>query len=165
MSEREPTSRRPCPARTSISRAGGWDRPGRERRDARAFGPAAHAPEQPPRRPAIPSRPRATRRTAHRPLPSGPREEPMSELAVITIRADTYEVTEIPVGYAVIVIDESGEDGPVAVRYTDSGSEEGERVDPGIQPEDETTEIVVALDPDLDPTVTHTPAGVDVRFD
>ena len=34
----------------------------------------------------------------------------MSELAVITIRADTYEVTEIPVGYAVIVIDESGED-------------------------------------------------------
>jgi hypothetical protein len=53
----------------------------------------------------------------------------MSELAVITIQADTYEVTEIPVGYAVIVIDESGEDGPVAVRYTDSGSDEGERVD------------------------------------
>jgi hypothetical protein len=38
-------------------------------------------------------------------------------------------------------------------------------VDPAIQPEDETTEIVVALDPDRDPTVTHTPAGVDVRFD
>jgi hypothetical protein len=89
----------------------------------------------------------------------------MSELAIITIQADTYEVTEIPVGYAVIVIDESGEDGPVAVRYTDSGSDEGERVDPRVQPEDETTEIVVALDPDLDPTVTHTPAGVDVRFD
>jgi len=29
----------------------------------------------------------------------------------------------------------------------------------------QATEIVVALDPDLDPTVTHTPAGVDVRFD
>src|SRR4029079_11348076 len=108
---------------------------------------------------------RPTRRTARRPLRSGPREEPMSELAVITIQADTYEVTEIPVGYAVIVIDESREDGPVAVRYTDSGSDEGERVDPGIQPEEETTEIVVALDADLDPTVTHAPAGVDVRFD
>ena len=56
----------------------------------------------------------------------------MSELAVITIQDDTYEVTEIPVGYAVIVIDESGEDAPVAVRYTDSGSDEGERVDPRI---------------------------------
>ena len=89
----------------------------------------------------------------------------MSELVVITIQADTYEVTEIPVGYAVIVIDESGEDGPVAVRYTDSGTDEGERVAPRIQPEDETTEIVVALGPDLDPTVIHTPAGVDVRFD
>ena len=89
----------------------------------------------------------------------------MSELAVITIQDDTYEVTEIPVGYAVIVIDESGEDGPVAVRYTDSGTDEGERVDPRTQPEDETTEIVVALGPDLDPTVIHTPAGVDVRFD
>ena len=37
----------------------------------------------------------------------------MSELAVITIQADTYEVTEIALGFAVIVIDESGEDGPV----------------------------------------------------
>src|SRR3954469_16440976 len=104
MSEREPTSRRPCPARTPISRCCRPRRPGRERRAARAFDPAAHAPEHPPRRPAIPSRPRATRRTAHRPLRSGPREEPMSELAVITIQADTYEVTEIPLGYAVIVI-------------------------------------------------------------
>jgi hypothetical protein len=89
----------------------------------------------------------------------------MSELVVITIQADTYEVTEIPVGYAVIVIDESAEDGPVAIRYTDSESDDSERVDPGIQPEDETTEIVVAFDSDGDPTVTHTPAGVDVRFD
>jgi hypothetical protein len=81
----------------------------------------------------------------------------MSELTVITIRPDAFEVTEIPVGYAVIVIDESAGDGPVAVRYTDSGSDEGERVDPRTQPEDETTDIVVALDPDRDPTVTHTP--------
>src|SRR3954452_21011036 len=100
---------------------------------------------------------------AHRAVRSGPREEPMGELAVITIQADTYEATEIPVGYAVIVIDESGGDGPVAVRYTVSERDGDAPVDPRIQPEDETTEIVVALGPALDPAVTHAPAGVDVR--